>query len=421
MENTISIKGVMVMPEKTQAFSNYRWVILLLVSIINFMFNACQFQVAALAYELIPQYGLTPSQYSSILNAPMLAAVFFCLFAGSLGDRFGIKRVISVGLLIGTTALFLRVLADNYLELFLCMLMMGLLMPFVGANFAKLVGLWFPKEQIGVAFGIFFFIGMAGNTVSLNVTTYFPSISSAFLTSAFLMLALCLIWIILAKEKPAGVSLPPPMPLIRYTKVAIRSKNVWLGGFLAMLYMGATLSFTGFLPAALNSVHGISPSAAGFWTSVFTLGNMIGGFIGPLLVDRIGTMKPVIIALAITGAAFTFLSWITPVGALMGIFLLLGGTLTGAILPNINTLPLRFKEIGPVYAGSAGGIINMMQVSGAFFIPTFVISAIAGQNYDLLFILASLAFFLIAPVTIFLPTIRLREKSQNSKFETVSK
>jgi len=132
-------------------------------------------------------------------------------------------------------------------------------------------------------------------------------------------------------------------------------------------------------------------------------------------------MKPVIIALAITGAAFTFLSWITPVGALMGIFLLLGGTLTGAILPNINTLPLRFKEIGPVYAGSAGGIINMMQVSGAFFIPTFVISAIAGQNYDLLFILASLAFFLIAPVTIFLPTIRLREKSQNSKFETVSK
>ena len=409
------------MPKMPQTFSNYRWVILFLVAMINFVFNACQFQVAALAYKLIPEYGLTPSQYASVLNAPMLVAVFFCLFAGSLGDRFGIKRVISVGLLIGTTALFLRVLADNYLELFLSMLIMGLIMPFVGANFAKLVGLWFPKKQIGLAFGIFFFIGMAGNTVSLNVTTYFPSIFSAFLTSAFVMLALCILWIILARDKPAGVSLPPPMPLKNYTKVAARSKNVWLGGFLAMLYMGATLSFTGFLPAALNSVHGISPSVAGFWTSIFTLGNMIGGFVGPLLVDRVGTMKPVIIILAITGAAFTYLSWISPVGVIMGISLLLGGTLTGTILPNINTLPLRFKEIGPVYAGSAGGIIATMQVAGAFFIPTFIISTIAGQNYNLLFILASLTFLLIAPVTILLPTIRLREKKQNATFKAASK
>ncbi|NLM21384.1 MAG: MFS transporter [Peptococcaceae bacterium] len=409
------------MPKMSQTFSKYRWVILFLVAIINFTFNACQFQVAALAYKLIPEYGLTPSQYASVLNAPMLVAVFFCLFAGSLGDRFGIKRVISAGLLIGTTALFLRVLADNYLELFLSMLMMGLIMPFVGANFAKLVGLWFPKKQIGLAFGIFFFIGMAGNTVSLIVTTYFPSIFSAFLTSAFVMMALCILWIILARDKPAGVSLPPPMPLKNYTKAAARSKNVWLGGFLAMLYMGATLSFTGFLPAALNSVHGLSPSTAGFWTSVFTLGNMIGGFIGPLLVDRVGTMKPVIIILALTGAAFTYLSWISPVGVLMGLSLLLGGTLTGAILPNINTLPLRFKEIGPVYAGSAGGIIATMQVTGAFFIPTFVISTIAGQNYNLLFILASLAFLLIAPVTTLLPTIRLREKSQSATFKAASK
>ena len=105
----------------------------------------------------------------------------------------------------------------------------------------------------------------------------------------------------------------------------------------------------------------------------------------------------------------------------MGISLLLGGTLTGTILPNINTLPLRFKEIGPVYAGSAGGIIATMQVAGAFFIPTFIISTIAGQNYNLLFILASLTFLLIAPVTILLPTIRLREKKQNATFKAASK
>jgi NNP family nitrate/nitrite transporter-like MFS transporter len=122
-------------------------------------------------------------------------------------------------------------------------------------------------------------------------------------------------------------------------------------------------------------------------------------------------MKPVIIILAITGASFSYLSWIAPVGPIMGIFLLLGGIFTGAIIPNFNTLPLRLKEIGPVYAGSAGGIIGTMQVTGAFFIPAFVIGAIAGQNYNLLFTLSCLAFLLIAPITAFLPAISLREKN----------
>ncbi len=265
------------MQPNLQSPSRYRWAILFIVALINFVFNASQFQIAALAYKLIPEYGLSSSQYASILNAPMLIAVFFCIIAGSLGDRFGVKKVISVGLVIGTTALFFRIFADNYWELFLSMLAFGLLMPLIGANFPKLVGLWFPPKQIGLAFGIYFFVSMAGNTVSLNVTACFPTTSSAFLTSALLMLALCAAWIVFGKSKPDGVVLPPVMPIKEYTKAAARSRNVWLGGFLAMLYMGGTLSYTGFLPTALNSVHGVAPAAAGFLASVYTFGNMIGG------------------------------------------------------------------------------------------------------------------------------------------------
>jgi len=56
-----------------------------------------QFQVAALAFRIIPELQLTSSQFALIMSAPMLPAVLLSLVAGSLADRFGVKKVVAVG------------------------------------------------------------------------------------------------------------------------------------------------------------------------------------------------------------------------------------------------------------------------------------------------------------------------------------
>jgi NNP family nitrate/nitrite transporter-like MFS transporter len=66
------------------------------------------------------------------------------------------------------------------------------------------------------------------------------------------------------------------------------------------------------------------------------------------------------------------------------------------------------KEIGPVYAGSAGGIISMMQMAGAFFIPTFILAPIAGTDYNMIFIAGVLLIFSVAVVYIFIPEVGLK-------------
>jgi len=49
-------------------------------------------------------------------------------------------------------------------------------------------------------------------------------------------------------------------------------------------------------------------------------------------------------------------------------------------MPMIASLPMLLPEIGPVYAGSAGGIIATLQVIGAVVAPTFIITPLAGSS-----------------------------------------
>jgi hypothetical protein len=85
-------------------------------------------------------------------------------------------------------------------------------------------------------------------------------------------------------------------------------------------------------------------------------------------------------------------------------------------------IPMLLPEIGPVYAGSAGGIIVTLMVLGAVLIPTFIITPLAGSNVTVLFGLAALCFALLIIPALFLPELgsralaarSQRDKSRNS-------
>lgn len=391
--------------------SSYRWVILLLMGLLTFSGNAAQFQVAAFAYQIIPQYGLTTSQYASVLNAPMLVSVFFSLLGGALADRFGVKNVVTVALGVSIFGAFYRAYTNSFPELLFSMLLMGIFQSMLGANASKIIGLWFPRKEAGVAMGMFFFLSMAGNTAGLALSAFFPSPYIAFMSAAAFIAVLAILWIGLAKNQPKNTVSQPSLPFKQYFNVAAKSKNVWIGGFAAMLFMGASMSFLSFLPSGLINVYKISPTIAGFMSSVYTLGTMFGSVVGPVLVEKVGKMKPVMILLLLSGAVLTYSSWIVP-GAAKWFLLFAAGLVTGGILPNVLALPLRLKEIGPVYAGTAGGIIGTLQMVGAFVLPTFFVGTIAAMNYNLMFILTCILILLTVPLIFLLPNINVREQLQ---------
>ena len=397
---------------KTES-SPYRWVILSIMWLTTFVGVVPQFQISALAYRIIPELNLTAGQFSLILTAPMLPAVIFSLAAGALADRFGVKKVVAVGFIFSIIGVYFRYAANSFLELFILMFLTGISITLLNANAAKLIGSWFPKEQIGTALGLYFTAAGVGITVSLSTSALFPTTKSAYVTAGYIMIAVWIIWMAFIKVKPQGAPDFPVMPVLKYIGVAARSSRLWLVGMALMFIMATNMAFSGFLPNALHEAKGIDPIAAGFMASLFSIGTILGSIFLPFLSDRIGIIKPFLGPVAFLGGVTMYLSWLAPLGLNM-VLLVFVGILVGGILPLLLSFPMLLPEIGPVYAGTAGGLIATLQLLGAVFIPSFILAPLSGQNYTLLFMLCSMCFLIMGVISLFLPELGSKSRAKDA-------
>lgn len=265
--------------------------------------------------------------------------------------------------------------------------------------------------------GIYFSAAGVGMSVALASSAMFPNIKSAFVTAGLAMLVIGILWVLFIKAKPEGAPDLPVMPVSKYIGVTAKSRNVWLVGIALMFFMGANMTFSGFLPNALNGARGIDPVTAGVMASVVTFGTILGSLVGPAVSDRIGLIKPFLAPVAILGAVIMYLSW-AMTGTMTWILLAILGILLGMSPPLLMAFPMLLPEIGPVYAGTAGGIMATLQLIGAFFIPSFIIAPIAGQNFTVLFALGSASCLIFGLITLLLPELGAKSRSKTMQSPT---
>lgn len=383
----------------------YRWALLAIVWLALFIGSYAQAQFPPLAYKIIPALGLTPSQFASVYTAPMLPAVFLGIIAGNLADRFGVKRIASLGLALATIGIFARAAAKSFWQMFPLMALSGCGSAFLSPNLAKLLGAWFPPEELTKAMGIatsslWLAVGLATAT-----TAMFPTISSAFITAGVGSVIILVLWLVFAKERSAGTPETPSMPVLQYLKVAARSRNVWLLGIGMLPLMGGMTAFGTFFPEVLRSVKGFDPVAAGALASMGTVGSVVGTLVGPLIADRIGYYKPFLFVGSTIAALITLCVWYVPSASLLSLLLILSGASGGATGPIMGSYPMLLPEIGFTYAGSAGGIIMTMQLMGSVFVAPYVITPLVGTNYFLLFVVSAACSMFAAFIILFLPEV----------------
>ncbi len=382
-----------------------RWAILLIVAVTQVILNILQFQVAGLADRLIPAMHLQPGQFAMVLTAPMLTAALFGIPAGALADRFGAKATIAAGLIVTTISSFGRITAGSFGVLFAWMFALGFGTAFINANASKILGAWFPRRQMGTAMGVYIAAANAGIAIALATSALFPSVRNAFISSAIVMLCALVLWLFLIQSSPAGTPPAPIQPVTEYLGVAVKNRYIWFGAVAILLFMGSWVAQTGNLPNALAQSKGVSPVIAGLTASSLSLAFIIGSVIGPILAEKLGLIKPLLTPTAILAAIASYLAWLVPFGASTWMLLMITGVLLGASVPLIMSLPMLLPGIGPVYAGSAGGILSMFQMGGAFLIPSYVIILLAGSNVDLAFLYISIGYLLFGAALLSIPEL----------------
>jgi cyanate permease len=388
-----------------------------LVFMILFVGNYGQYQLSALPMDIFEKLGLTQNtQLTSLITAPMIPAILLGILSGTLADRFGIKKIVGVAVIIATIGLFIRPFATNYGIMLIGMILMGVGCAVVNANIAKIMASVVAVDKITKYIGI----AMLGSTLSMAVcystSTLFPSLDSALWTITAVSVVVAICWLVLVRQKDfasGSIEQGEKVSMSESIKTALKSKNIWFMGIALAFILGTNITNTSFLVLALTG-RGYSTATSGYVNTILTIGSIIGTFTGPLIISRLKSQKPALVVFGIIVALAAAFGWqlsIVP----MCILLFLEGYCMSAMITVIVVFPVMFKEIGPKYAGAAGGVASTLQLLGAVILPTYVIVPLANKigadGFTNYFYLGAASMVIAVIFLIFLPDMnRLMKK-----------
>lgn len=317
--------------------------------------------LAGLMPILKKELGLTASEASLLVAAPVLIGSLGRLPLGILADRFGGKKVFSALLFLSVIPAIVLGCVSGYNAYLATAIFLGM----AGASFPVgilLVSRWFPPERQGTALGIYG-AGNIGQSIAVFVT---PVLAAQFgiptATWTFAAVALIYAIIFVSKAKDAEWN-SPPKNFEQIMKLFGQPKCWMLSAFYFQTF-GAFVALSIYTPMLLKELFSLTPQDAGFRTAMFVVLATAARPLGGWLSDKIGSQNVLIctfaglipFALLMTSRDFGYFT----VGALGAA--VLAGLGNGGVFKLVpNYFP---KDVGAItgLVGAAGGM-------GGFFPP----------------------------------------------------
>lgn len=251
-------------------------------------------------------FAWSRSQVGMLIAVPVLTGAVMRLPVGVLCDRFG-GRIVFCGLmLISAVPMFLVAYAHRYVEFVLAGLGFGV----VGAAFAAGVAytsVWFSKERVGTALGIF---GM-GNAGAAATSMFAPLLLRRLtagdlegwrtlpkLYAGLLVVTAVLFWFATKDRRAAGAGggmLARMAPL--------RHVRVWRFGLYYAFFFGGFVALSQWLIPYYVNVYTLPIVVAGPLASIYSLSSSVLRALGGWLSDKLGARR-VMYGSLVTGMIF---------------------------------------------------------------------------------------------------------------------
>ena len=388
----------------------YGYVILVLMCLGIAMPSFGQYQIAGFGKEVIADYlgvELTDQQFGTLNMATFLPGVLLSLVSGLLVDRFGPRRIIVIGTVLAGIGVVGRALWGSYAAILLSMFLMGVSTTFFNSNGAKILGTWFEPARASFLVGIFLAFTNLVMSLSTGMAAVFPTVEAAFTAAAVVAVVVAVLMTLLMRDRPrdpaenaadaGGASVRECL------RVCVKSRGLWLAALCMLCMTTAAVGPIQFLPTALQA-RGLEPGTASLCGMCLTLGSTLGCLLVPAVSRLLWRPKLSMAVMGALAAVATAFSWRVESVPLLAAALFVTGLLTTGISPLVASLPLRMAEIGPRYAGTAGGFVATIQLLGNMVLPTYVVTAIAGEgNYEGMFLCFGALMLFFCVFSVFLP------------------
>ena len=340
-----------------------------------FVFGIAATSLAPLVPPVMRDLDLSGSQMGLVLGGWQLVYVFTAVPLGSAVDRLGVRRSVTLALVVIIASLALRAAATSFGMLFAAVALFGVGGPVVSIGVPKIVAEWFPPRERGRAAGFYTTGPTIGGVMVLATAAglLLPLAGSwrlVVLIFAAAGVAGLLAWTLGYRDAPAlgraagARTLAPAPPRERGRwRALLRDRNMRL---LLVLAGGSFLvnhGLNAWQPTLLQEA-GFDLAAAGRWTAAGTLCGLVTALIVPGL-TRAGARRGALIVLLLAAAA-----------GVLGMALLRAGPLAAAavaaamarapMLPLTMLLLMEQPGVGARHLGIGAGLLFAAAEIGGF-------------------------------------------------------
>jgi len=369
-----------------------RWALIAWLFVVSAIGYLDRVNISIAGQSIQKEFHLGNIQLGWIFSAFVLGYALFQAPAGRLADRFGPRRVLTLGVVwwgiftslitvfsAGPASLILLLIATRFL------LGMGEAVIYPASN--CIVAAWIPSAERGIANGVIFSGVGFGAALTPPLIAYLLihyGWRSSFWASAALGLAAGAVWFFIARDRPASHPWTSPQevnhiqsglpPHTRSAALPWRSiltnSNIWLVTLSYFCYGYAAYIFFSWFFIYLSSVRGLNLRQSSYYAmlpfAAMAIGSPVGGWISDRLTRRIGKRagRCGVAAVGIALSAIFIALGAHVDNARLATVVLAAGA--GALYLSQSSFWSVSADIGGPSAGAVSGFMNMGgQIGGA--------------------------------------------------------
>lgn len=393
------------------------------LSVITYIDRIC---IGVAGPRIQAELGLTPEQWSWVLNAFLISYGVFEIPTGAMGDRLGQRRVLTRIVVWWSAFTSLTGAAWNYGVLVLMRFLFGAGEAGAYPNISGVISRWFPVAERARAQGIVWGASRVGGALSPLIVVplmVFFGWRGAFFVFGALGIIWAVIWYAWYRDHPTqqpGVSATELAEISSGGGASVshagvpwrqlfRSRQLWLIMGMYWCYVWGSIFYLGWFPTYLVKGRGLTEAEMGVFASLpfilGAIGNTLGGRLGDRLVLRHGLSlgRRLMGTTCLLVSAGFLVATASTTGKITGVVLLaLGFGVMDCMLPSAWSLCL---DIGGRYSGAVSGAMNTAGSAGGFactWMFGYLVGAFGDYNVPMFIIagmvsIAGCLFWLIDP------------------------
>jgi cyanate permease len=348
-------------------------VLILAAFTFTFVVAIPQMSLPVLFEEISADLSLSLVQVGWIWGMGSVMGILMGLIGGPLGDRFGPRRTLAVACLFIGIAGASRGLSNGFAMMAFTMLVTGFAQWSIPMNVHKTCGVWFSKEQLGMANGTVS-VGMALGFLlgSLLAATVLSPLLGGWRNVVFVYGAVAILfgafwWFSQEKASDNDRRKNHSIAFQEALGHTLRIPEVWILCAATAGVSGGVNGMLGYLPLYLRDL-GWQPAAADSTLASFHAASMLFAIPIAMISDRVGNRRGVLMAAALLIAIGIGLLGFAG-GVLISLAVLIAGMARDGFMAITMTAIIEVRGIGARFAGSAIGLAMSVLGIASFFAP----------------------------------------------------